>query len=423
MNFFKRAFELADQGDRPGSRNYTGHSNYEIALAGAAESVVSDNPDLSVKRVEEQIDQAITETVEEEGDINKFLSRKSEFIGNLFNEDVNVYTITFYVNVTTDSAQFPSTITFRNLEMTQLTPSDAIDALEEAGYSSEGATQDSEINRFFEDNSQIDPENPSEFSPHQVSISARNHKAAVKKFKNWLFDILGMVNYVRHSASESRLPDSEGLGNGFRSAVTALPFIVIEPVREGGEFVRISMATPPQARMESGVRSKLKEMPSFETKKPLDDGIIPSFRAYQEALMSSDKESSFIALCRGLESATFTSQDSNSDTAPLRAVPFTETTNPDLYESWIKTHLKEKRNSQAHDVRRREILTRDVRLLEYLLQSTIQALLKLREEGYGARVSKIMREEIDDKETLQSELESLRTKAERIEMMIAWTVS
>ncbi|MFC7079482.1 hypothetical protein [Halorussus caseinilyticus] len=252
MNFFTRAFELAEDGNRPSIHNRSGHSGYEIALAGAAESIVSENPDLSIKRVEKQIDQAITETIDEGGDVNEFRSRKSRYIGDLFGEDVHTYTISFQVNVTIDSAQFPSKIAFQNREMIRITPSETTAALENAGYVSEGSTEESEINRFFEDNPELAPESPVEFSAHQVSIEARDREAAVRKFENWLSDILGMVNYVRHSASESRLPDSEMLGNGFPIAVTVLPFIVVEPVHGEGEFVRISMTTPPQARMERG---------------------------------------------------------------------------------------------------------------------------------------------------------------------------
>lgn len=423
MDFFTRAFELAEDGNRPSIRNRSGHSRYEIALAGAAESIVSENADVSVTRVEEQIDQAIADTIDDGGDFDEFRSRKGNYIGDLFGENENTYTITFQVNVRRDSAQFPSIIAFQNREMKRLTPSELTGALENAGYVPHGSTEESEINRFFEDNPELAPRSPVEFSAHQVSIEARDRTAAVSKFESWLSDLLGMVNYVQHSASESRLPNSEGLGNGLPTAVTVLPFIIAELAEGEAEFVRISMTTPPQATMKQGVRSKLSEMPSFESDKPMDDAIIPSFRAYQEALTSSNKESAFISLWRGLESATFTTRDSNSETAPLRTIPFTETADPELFESWIEGHLFDKRNSQAHDVRRQEILTRDVRLLEFLLQSTVKALLKLREEGYGEAVSEIMREEIDDKETLQSELESLRAKTEKIEMMISWIVS
>ena len=411
---------LAKNGQRTSKRDRRGFTEYEVALATLAEEIYENsNPDVSLLELEEGFDTIIKEVAEEGGSISVLNSRKHKYLSDVHNRFQKQYELTFPLNIRTGSTVSPPRrIKYRDIVISKV-PRDRLKHLYgEIGWLDvEGK---SKLDRLSGPSIEYRPDRSESLPGYSITLTGSSIGAVTRKFEDKIDSVLGLLNYLRFESRHYALGSSDSEGNGLPTPVTGPPFMIFES--STGELKEVQRTEHPayKASIRPGVESKLKQMPDFTTDTPLDKAIIPGLRAYQDALTSPGKESAFLAIWRGLESVTFTDRNSNTNTAVKRTIPFQDMIPRTILEPWIENQLTEKRNDIAHDAERRPILTRDIRLLEFLLLRTMDKLLEFRAEGRGQEIQGIMENDLGSNETIQQKLQRHEDAAGKLRAALDW---
>ena len=345
-------------------------------------------PNLSVDRLQPEVEDILEEVSDDEGDIDDFYSAWEGFTDSVDDTD-QIYSIILPLRVTKGVS---SDFQIGDAKLERISESEWNEYTERAVvYEEAGKEEEREekINEFenyadrFDDSSLFDPY---ENSYWRFECEASDLQYAAYRFSTILECVLGQINYAYLYGRELPLDTGELPGLSRRHQERGLHRPPCYLIFENRSYSQLFKNRKHHATRElkpagsgdiSDILSEvdLSEIASDET---IGQSIIRGFRSVHAAITAQDLKGTFHAYWRALEALTLIEDGDPMSQVPTRLQASME--NPVRGTPRPTTdRLKDKRNQLIHigtDVR---ISTSDINLLKYLVESMMDYMIRVEE--------------------------------------------